>query len=265
MKKILLFVFTICSLASVSIAQDTLPRDNGIRGYHEAPDYRESESSPFRMVAYVLHPIGWFIREGVVRPIDYVISSNFVTKSIFGYRDPYDYKEVGCFNSRAEFSDCKKYPPYNYDSSSNLASAKNGLSDVSTDCPYKKSCAGNNVSTNERQVYLPDVNFDFDKRELNTLGKGKARVIAKLLKEKPRVNIVLNGHADYIGSDSYNKKLSMDRAEALKKELVYLGVPSDRISTLSFGKSQPNLKEKDAPARAINRRVEIVSGAFGDN
>ncbi len=246
MKKIIFFMIVACVFVSISFAQDTLPRDNGIVAYHQAPDYRESSSSPFRIAAYILHPIGWVFREGIVRPIDYLISSNDITRSIFGYRDPYDYKEPMCFNSTVDV-DCKKYPPYNYNTNSGFANdddCSNGR------CPFAKN-------DDQRNIYLPDVNFDFNKKELNTLGKGKARVIAKLLKEKPGLNIVLNGHTDFIGSDGYNKKLGMDRAETLKKELVSLGVSSERISTLSFGKSQPNLKEKDDPARAVNRRVEI--------
>ena len=78
-----------------------------------------------------------------------------------------------------------------------------------------------------------------------------------MLKEKPGVNVVLNGHTDYIGSDSYNKQLGMDRAKAVRDELVSLGVPADRISTVSFGKTIPVLSDNDAPSRAVNRRVEV--------
>lgn len=258
MKKVLLIMFTVCSLVSVSFAQDTLPRDNGIAKYHQEPRYRETESHPLRIVGYVLHPIGWILREGIIRPIDYLIGSSETSKSIFGFREPYDYrKEPGCFNAHSDFSDCRKFAPYNYNQGSKIELGHDDIHDQmyadSSNTCSNGGCGLDNV----REVYMPDVNFDFNKRKLNTLGKGKARVIANMLKEKPGVNVVLSGHTDYVGSDSYNEKLGMDRAKALKDELVSLGVSSDRISTVSFGKGRPMLDDKDAPARAVNRRVEV--------
>ena len=257
MKRIFLIMISVCLVASVSFAQDTLPRDNGIARYHQEPRYRESESHPLRIAAYILHPFGWALREGIIRPIDYLISSNETTKSIFGYREPYDYrKEPGCFNANTDFADCKKFVPYNYNQGSNIDLGHNDTHDQNY--AYNgNTCLNGDCGAGLRQVYMPDVNFDFNKRQLNTLGKGKARVIANMLKEKPGVNVVLNGHTDNIGSDSYNQQLGMDRAKALKDELISLGVPSDRISTVSFGKTQPILGDKDAPARAVNRRVEV--------
>jgi outer membrane protein OmpA-like peptidoglycan-associated protein len=49
----------------------------------------------------------------------------------------------------------------------------------------------------------------------------------------------------------------MDRADALRQELVALGVPADRLSTISFGESQPLLADQEDWARAVNRRVEV--------
>ena len=51
-------------------------------------------------------------------------------------------------------------------------------------------------------------------------------------------------------------KLGMDRAEAVRKELVSLGIPAERLSTVTFGESQPLFAEKEDWARAANRRVE---------
>jgi OOP family OmpA-OmpF porin len=111
-----------------------------------------------------------------------------------------------------------------------------------------------------RQVYFPDVNFDFDKRVLNNLGQGQARRIADSLKGSGSVQIVLQGHTDFIGSDAYNEKLGMDRAEAVRAELVSLGVSAERLSTVTFGKSQPVFSEETDWARAVNRRVEVHVG-----
>src|SRR5437773_922107 len=70
------------------LAQDQLPTDNGLATYHAAPRYRESESHPLRVLAYVVHPIGWVLREVIFRPLSYFASSTEVTRSVMGYREP---------------------------------------------------------------------------------------------------------------------------------------------------------------------------------
>ena len=89
-------------------------------------------------------------------------------------------------------------------------------------------------------------------------GKVKKKV-AEMLKTAPTVKVVLQGHADYIGSDAYNEKLGMDRADAVRQELIGLGVAADRLSAVSFGETQPLFAEQEDWARAINRRVEVHS------
>ena len=54
----------------------------------------------------------------------------------------------------------------------------------------------------------------------------------------------------------------MDRAEAVRQELVNLGVPAERLSTVTFGKSQPIYSEQEDWARAVNRRVEVNPGGM---
>ena len=115
----------------------------------------------------------------------------------------------------------------------------------------------------EAHVYFPDVNFDFDKYGLNDLGRGRVRQIAGLLEKVPELNIVLQGHADYKGSDEYNQALGMNRADAVQQELVAMGVDPARLSTVSFGESQPVFSEEEDWARAVNRRVEVQPSTEG--
>ena len=225
-------------------AQEALPVDNGIATYHSHPRYRESESHPLRLASYILHPIGWVAREVIFRPISYLASSTETTRSVFGYREPFDYRTPECFSSDDSAPDCRAVMPFNYENVSNPSLVPSGEE-------------GSLAVNGERQVFFPDVNFDFDKRSLNDLGKGRARQVAQLLNKLPGLRVVLQGHADYIGSDSYNEKLGMDRAEALRQELVQLGVTPDRLSTVTFGKSQPVFSEQEDWARAVNRRVEV--------
>lgn len=241
MKKLIL-VLLVIFLPVVSIAQDQLPYDNGLSTYHTAPRYRESESHPLRVIGYVLHPIGWVAREFIFRPLSYFASSSETRKSVMGYREPYDFRQPECFSADDAAPDCRTIMPFNYDS-------QQGESDDTAKV----------VGDPAQQVYFPNVNFDFDSRKLNALGKGRAKQVAEILKTAPAVKVVLQGHADYVGSDAYNEKLGMDRADAVRQELITLGVAAERLSAVSFGETQPLFAEQEDWARAINRRVEVHS------
>ena len=69
--------------------------------------------------------------------------------------------------------------------------------------------------------------------------------------------IIAVGHTDSVGSDAYNQKLSVKRAEAIKAYLVSKGIEKNRIYTEGKGEKQPVADNKTAEGRAKNRRVEI--------
>lgn len=240
-------VLALSFCAGTLSAQERLPRDNGVATYHTAPRYREPESHPFRIVGYILHPVGWALREGIFRPLSYFVSSSELKASIFGFREPYDYREPECFSAESGVPDCRAIAPFNYGSAAIVDDPV--VEEVAMDLPV------------ERHVYFPDVNFDFDVRTLNTLGEGKARQVARLLQEEPGVHVVLEGHADYIGSVKYNEKLGMDRAEAVRNKLIEVGVSPERVSTVTFGKSKPIFEDQTDWARAVNRRVSVHVGS----
>jgi peptidoglycan-associated lipoprotein len=242
--------FVICALvlgaASSVSAQDVMIRDNGIFRYHESPRWRESESHPLRIVAYVLHPVGWTLREGIFRPLSYFAGSTEFTRSFFGFREPYDYRETECFSNSDAIPDCQQLPPY-----SNIGkSAKE---------PEKTE---EGVTGGERQVFFPDVNFDFNKATLNDLGKGRVRQISQLLASVPSLKVVVEGHCDFKGTDEYNMKLGEQRAQSVIKELTELGIDPGRLSPLSYGESKSIFTEETDWARAVNRRAQFsVQGA----
>ncbi|HMO16922.1 MAG TPA: OmpA family protein [Oligoflexia bacterium] len=230
---------------SVAKAQDLLPRDNGISSYHKSPRWRESESHPLRIIAYALHPVGWLAREGVFRPLSSFAASTEVTRSVMGYREPFDFREPVCFSASDEVPDCRSVLPWT------------GLSKGPGD--------GDGFGmSGDRQVFFPDVNFDFDKATLNDLGQGRVRQIAELLKTVPDIDIVVEGHTDYKGSDDYNMKLGERRAKAVISELVSLGIPESRLSPVSYGEGRPIFTEETDWARAVNRRSQFTVQGAGE-
>jgi OOP family OmpA-OmpF porin len=89
--------------------------------------------------------------------------------------------------------------------------------------------------------------------------EGKARLddlVGKLKAVNLEVIIAI-GHTDSIGSDAYNRKLSMRRADAVKAYMVSKGIEANRIYTEGKGESQPIADNKTKEGRAKNRRVEI--------
>jgi len=69
--------------------------------------------------------------------------------------------------------------------------------------------------------------------------------------------VIAVGHTDSVGSDAYNQRLSLARAESVKAYLVSKGVDRQRIRTEGRGESQPVADNATAEGRAKNRRVDI--------
>jgi OOP family OmpA-OmpF porin len=109
----------------------------------------------------------------------------------------------------------------------------------------------------EKVTFAADVFFDFDKAVLKPEGKAKLDDLVGKLKATALEVIIAIGHTDSIGSDAYNQKLSVRRAEAVKAYLVSKGIEPNRIYTEGKGKSQPIASNSTAEGRAKNRRVEI--------
>ena len=113
------------------------------------------------------------------------------------------------------------------------------------------------VVDGQKVTYAADAFFDFDKAVLKPEGRAKLDDLADKLQTVDLETIVAVGHTDSIGKAGYNQRLSVRRAEAVKKYLVSKGVPADRIYTEGKGETQPVAINKTAAGRAQNRRVEI--------
>ena len=106
-------------------------------------------------------------------------------------------------------------------------------------------------------TFAADAFFDFDKAVLKPEGKAKLDDVASKVKDINLEVIIAVGHTDSVGSDAYNQKLSVRRAEAVKAYLVSKGIAKDRVYTEGKGEKQPVADNKTKEGRAKNRRVEI--------
>ena len=106
-------------------------------------------------------------------------------------------------------------------------------------------------------TYAADAFFDFNKSILKPQGKAKLDDLADKVKAINLEVIIAVGHTDSVGSDAYNQKLSVRRAEAVKAYLVSRGIEKNRVYTEGKGEKQPVADNKTSEGRAKNRRVEI--------
>ncbi len=106
-------------------------------------------------------------------------------------------------------------------------------------------------------TYAADSFFNFDKSVLKPEGKAKLDDLVGKVKGINLEVIIAVGHTDSVGSDSYNQKLSVKRAEAVKAYLVSKGIEKNRVYTEGKGEKQPVADNKTKEGQAKNRRVEI--------
>jgi len=113
------------------------------------------------------------------------------------------------------------------------------------------------VAAASKVTYAADAFFDFDKAVVKPAGKAKLDDLVSKVKGINLEVIIAVGHTDSIGSDAYNQKLSVRRAEAVKAYLVSKGIEKNRVYTEGKGEKQPVASNKTKEGRAKNRRVEI--------
>ena len=109
----------------------------------------------------------------------------------------------------------------------------------------------------QQKWILVGVNFDFNKASLKSESYPVLFHAVQVLLMNPDMRVEIQGHTDNIGSDDYNMKLGQKRAQTVKDYLVARGISADRLTTRSFGESQPIADNKTADGRSVNRRVEF--------
>lgn len=99
--------------------------------------------------------------------------------------------------------------------------------------------------------------FDFDSARLTPEALAILKSAANVATKEHYMRFVVTGHADRSGSSEYNLALSQRRADAVKKELLALGLPAGEIATEAKGESVPLVPTADGVQEPQNRRVEI--------
>src|SRR4051812_48848831 len=100
--------------------------------------------------------------------------------------------------------------------------------------------------------------YEYDRAEITAEGKKIIEANAEYLRTHPGVKVVVEGNADERGSAEYNVALGQRRADSVQKVMSLLGVPTDRIETVSLGKEKPKITGHDESAWSQNRRSDIV-------
>jgi len=105
----------------------------------------------------------------------------------------------------------------------------------------------------KRSVY-----YEYDKSEITAEGKKLVEAHADYLRAHPGLKVVIEGNADERGSSEYNVALGQRRADGVSKIMTLLGIPPDRIETVSFGKEKPKAAGHTETSWSENRRSDIV-------
>ncbi len=95
--------------------------------------------------------------------------------------------------------------------------------------------------------------FEFDRSDVTPEAQQTLQRQAEWLQHYPNVSVTIEGHCDERGTREYNLALGERRANAAKQVLVAAGIPSSRISTISYGKDRPVVPGSNEEAWAQNR------------
>ncbi|MBZ5697925.1 MAG: peptidoglycan-associated lipoprotein Pal [Acidobacteriia bacterium] len=105
---------------------------------------------------------------------------------------------------------------------------------------------------------VKDAFFDFDKADIRADARDALSQTGQFLRSYPQLKVVIEGHCDERGSTEYNLALGDRRAASAKQFLVSLGIPADRMETVSYGKERPFCSASTEECWQQNRRAHII-------
>lgn len=107
-------------------------------------------------------------------------------------------------------------------------------------------------------VQLVNIQFEFNSAALTEASEEGVKMLAEFLRNHSGISVELAGHTDNVGSDTYNQKLSEERAEVVRQALIGAGIKEERLTAKGYGSSQPLYPNDTEEHRALNRRTEMV-------
>lgn len=110
----------------------------------------------------------------------------------------------------------------------------------------------------DARIVTHGINFDYNKATIKPQSMGTLNGIAQILKDNPGIKFEIGGHTDSDGDDKYNLSLSQQRAEAVKAQLIAMGIDAARLTTKGYGKTKLINNNATPEGKADNRRVEFV-------
>jgi OmpA-OmpF porin, OOP family len=110
----------------------------------------------------------------------------------------------------------------------------------------------------DSKIITHGINFDYNKATIKPESMGTINMIVGVLKDNPEIKFEVGGHTDSDGADAYNLKLSQQRAEAVREQLIKMGVDASRLTAKGYGETKPIADNTTPDGKANNRRVEFV-------
>jgi OmpA-OmpF porin, OOP family len=110
----------------------------------------------------------------------------------------------------------------------------------------------------DAKIVTHGINFEIDKATILPESMGTLNMVAQVMKDNPDIKFDVEGFTDNTGTPTHNLTLSQQRADAVKAQLVSMGIPASRLTTKGFGDTKPISDNNTPEGRANNRRVEFV-------
>ncbi len=106
--------------------------------------------------------------------------------------------------------------------------------------------------------YLTDAFFETDRYDLSSEAREHLAKNSTWLQDYPTVRVLIEGHCDNRNTRDYNLALGERRANAVRDYLVFLGIPANRVLTISYGEERPFATGNNESAWKLNRRAHFV-------
>jgi len=110
----------------------------------------------------------------------------------------------------------------------------------------------------DTKIVTHGINFDVAKAFIKPESMGTLNGIVKIMQDNPDIKFEIGGHTDSDGSDDTNLKLSQARADAVRAQLITMGIDGARLTTKGYGSTKPISDNTTLEGKANNRRVEFV-------